>query len=173
MIDSQTHANILKRALAGDVQAFEKLVSHHYDMVYRCGYRLCGHREDGEDVAQEVFIKVADKLHLFNNKSSFSTWLYRIAVNTARDYLRKKSRAAEVPYENGVHGAQDITDNPGRYDALLKAVDKLSPKLRETVVLVYGEELGHKEAAEILGCAETTISWRIFKAKRKLRDLLS
>ena len=173
MNDPQSHANILKKALAGDGPAFEKLVSHHYDMVYRCAYSLCGHRQDGEDVAQEVFIKVAGKLHLFDNRSSFSTWLYRIAVNTARDYLRKRSRAAEVPYESGIHDSQAISDNPGCYDALIKAVAKLSPKLRETVVLVYGEELGHKEAAKILGCAETTISWRIFKAKRKLRDLLS
>lgn len=172
-MDPQTHAHILKKAVAGDVSAFETLVSHHYDMVYRCAHRLCGQREDGEDVAQDVFVKLAGKLHLFDNRSSFSTWLYRITVNTARDHLRKKARNGEVPYENGVHASGNPEDNPGRYDALLGAVDKLAPKLREAVVLVYAEELSHREAAKVAGCAETTISWRIFTAKRKLRNLLS
>jgi len=172
-MDPQTHAHILKKAMAGDVAAFEALVSYHYDMVYRCAHHLCGQREDAEDVAQDVFIKLAEKLNLFDNRSSFSTWLYRITVNTARDQLRKKARNAEVPYENEVHGSASAEDNPGRYEAMLGAMEKLAPKLREAVVLVYGEELSHREAAKVLGCAETTISWRIFTAKRKLRNLLS
>ena len=172
-MDMATETEILDRALAGDTEAFDALVRHHYDRVYRCAFRFCRCQADAEDVAQEVFCRVAAKLHLFDRRSAFATWLYRITVNVAKDLLRKKSRHVAVPYENGNHGTEPGEDNPGAGKAVLAAIARLPDKLRETMVLVYGEELSHREAAKVLGCAETTVSWRIFKAKQQLKKLLS
>ena len=118
-------------------------------------------------------MKVADKISTFNQRSSFSTWLYRITMNCAKDMQRKNSKAHTVPYENGVHRHNRQNDNPNHGSDLLKAIEKLPAGLKKTVVLVFGEGMSHKQAADILQCAETTISWRIFKAKKKLRVLLS
>lgn len=172
-MDPERESKILHRALAGDARAFEALVEAHYDRVYGCAYRFCGTKEDAEDVAQEVFLKLAGKLRLFDGRASFATWLYRITVNTAKDLLRKKARTASVPYENGVHSPDNPGPDKAKHEEILQAVDKLPPKFREAVLLVYGEDLNHKQAAEVLGCAETTVSWRIFRAKRTLRKLLS
>lgn len=167
---------LVQRAVSGDQGAFESLVNRHYTLVYRVAYKWRGKREDAEDIAQEVFVKLARAIYGFKGGASFTTWLYRITVNTARDFLKRESvkKAYEDAYavELGAERRGGRNDNPGRPEDVYRALDKLPVKLKEAVILVLAEGLSHKEAAVALGCAETTVSWRIFQARKKLEKLL-
>jgi RNA polymerase sigma-70 factor (ECF subfamily) len=177
-MENRTDTELIDKALNGDHIAFAALVDRHYLTVYRYAFKWCGTREDAEDITQEVFIKLADKIHLFDRRAKFTTWLYRITANCAMDLARKNRRRRE---ENaaGVPGFEVWpSSNPGPEGTviarnILAAVKRLPERLREAVLLVYGEGMSHHEAARAIGCAETTVSWRIFQAKRRLRKVLS
>lgn len=166
--------NTIEQAIAGSDAAFEELVRSHYDLVFRFACKYLGKKDEAEDVTQEVFIKVARKIHTFEMRSSFSSWLYRVTINTAKDYLRKKGTHKAEPYVNGVHvRVQHVSTNPGIEHDILQAVHNLPEKLRDAAMLVFAQQLSHAEAAKILGVAEGTVSWRIFQAKKKIRKALS
>ncbi len=175
-MDNHSDATLARMASDGDADAFEALVRRHYDAVYRLAFRWCGAREDAEDITQEVFVKLARSMKRFAGRSAFRTWLYRIVVNTAKDLHR--SNAARRRNEACLSGEQCL-ENPGPSgeEALwarnvLDAVDGLPDKQRAAVLLVMAEGFSHREAAEALGCSETTVSWRIFMARKKLRAQL-
>jgi RNA polymerase sigma-70 factor (ECF subfamily) len=177
-INGLSDNELVERAVGGESGTFECLVNRHYMLVYRVAYKWCGIRENAEDITQEVFVKLARAIHSFKGGSAFRTWLYRITVNTAKDYLRSSARkmANEGAYikEREVASQRAVTDdNPVSSEELYLALGSLSPKLKEAVILVLSEGLSHKEAAGVLGCAETTVSWRVFKAKRTLIKLLA
>ena len=174
-MESLNDIELVKTAAGGNSEAFTCLVDRHYTLVYRAAYRFCGVKEDAEDIAQEVFIKLARVIHGFKGESAFTTWLYRIAVNSSHDYLKKNSgkRNMEAKYvEEKAIAEKEENSNPISSEELYLALDKLPAKIKEAVVLVLAEGLSHKEAALALGCAETTVSWRIFQARRKLKTLL-
>ena len=167
---------LVRLSLGGDARAFEHLVKRHYMTVYKVSYKWSGVKEDAEDIAQEVFVKLARKLKTFRHKSSFKTWLYRITINTAKDFTRKvyNRRQQETAFS-----FSQTTENPAppsdeRLEAaqLYKEIGKLPEKQKMAVILVFGEGLNHKEAAQTLNCPEATISWRIFQARKKLRKAL-
>ena len=175
-METYSDIELVELSVAGDAKAFECLVKRHYLTVYKVSYKWCGVREDAEDIAQEVFLKLARKLKTFGRKSSFRTWLYRITVNTAKDFCRKAGNKRE--YE-AAFAAERSRDNPGshedeRLDAarLYKLLDKLPEKQKMAVLLVLSEGLSHKEAARVLRCPEATVSWRIFQAKKRLKKSL-
>lgn len=184
---STADIELVRRAADGDTEAFETLVNRHYTLVYRVAYKWCGLKENAEDITQEVFVKLGGKIKNFRGDSDFKTWLYRVTVNACKDFFKKTSRlsANEAAYlEDKKAGAggrglagggqsSNANDNPVSPQELYKALSKLPTKLKETVILVLGEGLSHKEAATVLGCAETTVSWRIFKARGKLTKILA
>jgi len=172
-MDTYNDIELVTLSVDGDTEAFAHLVKRHYMTVYKAAYKWCGIREDAEDIAQEVFIKLAQKLKTFRKKSSFKTWLYRITINTAKDFHRK--HAAKHTYET----AFALEQGPGNptplrdehLDAirLYKVLNKLPEKQKSAILLVFSEGLNHREAAQVLNCSETTISWRIFQARKKLK----
>src|SRR5690606_24279669 len=85
-------AGLVARAQRGDRAAFAMLLEAHYERIYRLAYRWCGHREDAEDVAQDVAIKLAGALKGFDGRSAFTSWLYRIVLNAVRDRQRQGQR---------------------------------------------------------------------------------
>jgi RNA polymerase sigma-70 factor (ECF subfamily) len=177
-MNSLTDIELVKLACGGDGAAFESLVNRHYTLVYRVAYKWCGIKENAEDITQEVFVKLAGKIKNFKGEADFKTWLYRVTVNTSKDLFKKNSRllANEAAYlqEKKVAGqSNNVNDNPVSPEELYSALSHLSTKLKETVILVLGEGLSHKEAAMVLGCAETTVSWRVFKARGKLTKILA
>jgi len=176
LMDKYNDIELVRLSVDGDAQAFEHLIKRHYMTVYKVSYKYCGVKEDAEDITQEVFVKLARKLKIFSQKSSFKTWLYRITINMAKDYSRKS--ATKRTYESAF-AFESGSNNPGPtgdeyLDAarLNKFIDKLSQKQRTTVLLVFGEELSHREAAQVLRCPEATVSWRIFQARKKLKKSL-
>jgi len=175
-MDQHTDIELVALSLDGNALAFEHLVKRHYETVFRISYKWCGLKEDAEDIAQEVFVKLAQKLQTFGSRSSFKTWLYRITVNTAKDFIRKcvTNRRYETAYTMG----QD-DGNPGpppgdhfKMKGLVKALGRLPAKQKAAVLLVLSEGLSHQEAARVLKCPERTVSWRIFQARKTLKKYL-
>lgn len=175
-MDHYTDIELVQLSLDGDGDAFEHLVKRHYETVFRVSYKWCGLKEDAEDIAQEVFVKLAQKLNTFGQKSSFKTWLYRIAVNTAKDFIRKC--VTKHGYETA-YAMEQGDANPGpppehhlEAKRLYNALGRLSEKQKAAVLLVLSEGLSHQEAARVLNCPEATVSWRIFQARKTLKKYL-
>lgn len=164
---------LAKLAANGDRSAFSQLVAQEYDFIFRVAFRWAGNQTDAEDVAQDVCVKLARILKSFEGRSKFRTWLYRVIVNAVRDRQRQTGRRSEVFDENlETHAASDATDANLERNEIWAAVRQLPPRQADAVLLVYAEEKNHAEAAQILGCKESTVSWHIHEAKKALKALL-
>ena len=166
--------DLARRAGAGERDAFQQLLERHYDLIYRLGYRFFGNAADAEDVAQELCLALAGKIGAFAGRSRFSTWLYRVAINACRDHARRQAniralQGASVAFAE--HQRADWADSEGKVRWLYEAIGTLDPALQETALLVLAEELSHREAGEVLGIAEATVSWRMHKVKERLKAL--
>lgn len=166
--------SLAKRAAAGDRAAFAALLERHYDRIFRLGARVLGDIDEAADLAQDVCVALPGKLASYRGESKFTTWLYRVALNAARDALRR--RATRQRGERG-YAELDALER-ARLAAracesswLRAALGCLSEELRTTVVLVIEEGLRHAEAGEVLGVSESTVSWRMHEVRRRLRAL--
>jgi RNA polymerase sigma-70 factor, ECF subfamily len=164
---------LVRLARAGDRSAFAALVERHYDFIYRVAWRWSASRPEAEDVAQEVCIRLAGAIGGFRGEGRFTTWLYALTLNAARDQQRKAGREARKAalYAVEPDSGSEAIEEEERAKALWAAVRRLPDKQREAVLLVYGEGLGHQAASEVMGCAEATVSWHIHEAKKRLRVL--
>lgn len=171
-----TDADLIGRARTGDGTAFGQLVERHYDFVYRVAYRWLGRKQDAEDAAQEVCIRLVKAIRDYNGGGAFTSWLYPMALNAARDIGRKRSRETVKTEAFGLHAVIESSgqadDGEERAAELWQAVRLLPDKQREAVLLVYGEGLSHAAAADAMGISETTVSWHIHEAKKRLRVLM-
>ncbi len=159
---------LIRLACDGDTDAFRALLDLHYRTIYKMAYHLCGHREDAEDITQNACIKVSQNILSYRGEARFTTWLYTIVLNTFRDWRDLKANAVQ---KVELHEKLPGNDNPERAAQIGQGLRKLSalpPEERETIVLVFAQGFSHKEAAEILGCAESTVSWRVHEARKKL-----
>jgi len=163
-------STLVESAADGDTGAFAELFNRYYTMIHAFAYRLTLSGADAEDIAQETFIKAARALATFRREASFKNWLYRIAVNATEDFRRQKAKRSRVAGELEA-ASREIERSPD-HARLTDALTALAEDLRQAIVLVYYEGMNHAEAARILGCAETTVSWRVFQAKRRLRKAL-
>jgi RNA polymerase sigma-70 factor (ECF subfamily) len=169
--DEPDDETLIASASHGDASAFVSLFDRYHEMIRAFAYRLCLVQSDAQDIAQETFIKAARSLASFRGGSSFRTWLYRIATNAGRDWLRGKMRAQRLDAALA-NETPDAAFAEG-HAAVAEALRALPENFREAIVLTFYEGMSHAEAARVLGCAETTVSWRVFRAKRKLKQLLS
>lgn len=177
---------IVERVIRGDVEAFGILVGRYQDRIYSAVRNYVSNPDDAVDIAQDAFVKAFTKLKSFDEGSGFYTWLYRIAVNTAIDYLRKrKSRPTdsledekftEIGFEPA---SKDVRTDPERVATaseqktiLRNAIDRLSYKLRAVLVLHDIEGLSQEEVAEILKIPVGTVKSRVSRARAELRSLL-
>jgi RNA polymerase sigma-70 factor (ECF subfamily) len=158
----------------GDAEAFEMLIRENQRMIHSLCYRMTGSMEDAEDLAQETFIQAHRHLAEFRGEARLSSWLYRIAMNQCLNWQKRRQRQERLHWEWSEH-KQDTA--AGQADRRAQAVEEalltLHPKQRAAIVLTVHEGLTHAEAARALGCSETTVSWRLFAARRKLKRLLS
>ena len=161
----------------GDPAAFEALIRNHQHMVHSLTYRMTGSLADAEDLAQETFIRAYGQIGAFRGASKFSTWLYRIAVNTCLNWRQSEARRFQLQAncaEEFAAWRADGENSPGdQENEIQAALLKLPAKQRAAIVLTIYDGLNHAEAARVLGCSETTVSWRVFAAKRKLKRLLT
>jgi RNA polymerase sigma-70 factor (ECF subfamily) len=175
-VKDQVDRELIEKAAGGCRAAFATLLEAHYVAIYRMAWRWLGTREEAEDVAQDVCVKLASAIGTFRGAAGFSTWLYRVTYSAATDHIRARERArrAESP-EVVMMLHEPIAPSPEA--AVLGAelwdeVRRLPAQQRDAVLLVYGEDLSHGEAAAIMGCTEKTVSWHLHEARKRLRALL-
>ncbi|MHA3914141.1 RNA polymerase sigma factor [Halovulum sp. GXIMD14793] len=164
--------NLVRAAQGGDAAAFAALITRHYDLVYRLGFRVLGNQAEAEDLAQDICAALPGKLDSFRAEAKFTTWLHRIVLNAARDLIRHRATRAKAADGWGdveLMRRAEATQTRAELDWLTEAMQGLSDDLRETVALVLGEEMTHAAAAESLGVSEGTISWRMSEVKKALR----
>jgi RNA polymerase sigma-70 factor (ECF subfamily) len=172
----QDDHSLVRSAQTGDRQAFAMLVERHYRLMFKIAWQWCGNREDAEDIAQDSAIKLAQNIRSFSFDAAFTTWLYRIVINAAKDFYKAKNRrgSREMPLFEDVEyvsSAPDPEQQLGNKD-VLRAIHALPETLRETVVLVCWQGMSHKEAGQVLDCPEGTISWRVSEARKKIAATL-
>ena len=167
---------LIERAQKGNSDSFRQLLEQHYTMIFRVAYRFTGRTQDAADIAQEVCMKLAVKIQGFNNESSFSTWLYRVVVNACRDMQKKQAsqRNTQNNYMEYEHNERaSSSDNNAKIAWLYRNIASLEQPLKETALLILTEELSHAEAGKILGCAESTISWRMHEVRKHLKIIIA
>lgn len=169
-------ADLLAQVVGGDRAAFDELMRRHEDRVFSVCLRVLRDRTAALDAVQDTFLTVFRKADQFRGESAFSTWVYRVAVNTCYDHIRRSRRRHAEPLPEGhdppdQSAAREIDSIEMRPD-LLAALAALSPEFRATVVLVDVEGLGVGEAAAILEVAEGTVKSRLHRARRQLARIL-
>lgn len=166
--------DLVRLARDGDRAAFRLLLERHYDLLFRVAYRLLGSRAEAEDAAQEMAMALARKIGSFGGRSRFSTWLYQLALNHCRDLIRRRKTAGRMEaafVEIDAQRSADWADSDRRLRWLYQAIDRLSPDLKETALLVLAEDMNHAEAGEVLGVKESTVSWRMHEIRKRLAVL--
>ncbi len=170
-IGSDTDSSLIAAATAGDREAFAALLERHYDRIHGLAWQLTGSRTDADDIAQDVCCTLVEKIGSYRGEAKFTTWLYGITFNACRD-LRRRRRSLWAFSERlaVLAGLAAGPDGRDLHDAiwLRHAIARLKPALRDTAVLVAGQQLTHAEAAEILGIAEATVAWRMHEVRRIL-----
>src|SRR5229473_6440821 len=186
-ISKNSDGAVIAAAKRGDTQAFEELVLRHKQRVLAVAQRITNNREDAEDVAQETFHKAFLHLDAFQEKSRFSTWLTRIAMNEAFMLLRRRRGIVEVSAGSADDSVQPLSialvdERPSpeescwrreRTKFLTEAINCLSPTIRTTILLRDIEEQSVKDTAQILGTSITAVKARVFQGRRKLRRTLN
>ncbi|ODT70709.1 MAG: RNA polymerase subunit sigma-70 [Pelagibacterium sp. SCN 63-23] len=170
-----TTETLIARVKAGDVRAFERLLSEHYRFIYKTAFRWLGHRSDAEDVTQSVCMRLGDAITGFDGRSKFTSWLYRITLNAVRDLQRSHKRQGKQVDAVALVSREDIApdqEDQLRVNDIWRIVRQLPEKQRDAVLLVFGEQLSQADAAAIMGCKEVTVSWHIHNARKSLKDLL-
>jgi len=162
---------MVRAAIAGDTAAFDQLVRHYQDHVRRFLAHFLGDATLAEDVAQDTFLRIYRGLPTFVFRSSFSTWVFQVARNTAIDSLRSRQRrdrivAAVTPSRPDEGASRSAT--PAGSAEMAAAVASLADKPREALLLVEVYGLTYREAAEVLATAEGTVKSRVFQARREL-----
>ncbi len=174
MNDEMTDEQLIREAAGGNAYAFSQLVERHYITIYKMAYKYVGVKSDAEDIAQDACIKLAGNIDSFRFDSAFTTWLYRLVINTAKDYLKKKNRQNSregLLFEDALMvAAPDNQEKQMQTRQALEVIDTLPEKLRDAVILVCWEGLTHKEAAEILGVSEATVSWRLHEVRKYFNE---
>ncbi|OFV47219.1 RNA polymerase sigma-H factor [Oligella urethralis] len=185
--ERELDAALVKRAQAGEKRAFELLVSKYQRRILRLLGRILYNQSDVEDVAQETFLKAYRALPKFRNESAFYTWLYRIAVNTARNHLSSKQNQLFVSdqlesqdgetfslLDNLTDGETPETHMHNReiLEALQAALDDLPEQLRQAIVLRELEGLSYEEIAGVMDCPVGTVRSRIFRAREAISERL-
>jgi len=179
---------LVRRVLAGEEDLYGVLVQRYQSRIVAHVSRMIGSREEGLDLAQEIFLKVFQALDRYNPDFKFSTWLFRIAGNAAIDYLRKK-RPKMVPLEvqapdgsDRVSSAEYKSSEPDPYArlrntergrAILEAIAELPPDFRELITMRHFSGLSYEEIAEIKEMPLGTVKNKLFRARAVLKDRLS
>ena len=172
MTTAAQDAELLARVLDGDHDAFNQIMRNHEDRVFSVCLRIFGEREQALDATQETFLTAFRKAEQFQGNSALGTWIYRIAVNTCYDQLRKQKRRRTDPMPEHVdpadHSAEDAVDSAGLRPGIERALAALPDDFRSAVILSDIEGMGLPDVAAVLGIPVGTVKSRVFRARRLL-----
>ncbi len=182
---------LVRRIQAGDVTAFDALFQQHCGKVFHQATRLVGNTAEAEEVVQEVFLTVYEKIHTFRGEAAFTTWLFRLTANAALSRLRRRKRNKEVAMEeylpqfrpDGHHLIRPVVDWSANLEARLadaqlqqllrQAIELLQPLDKAVLVLSDFEDLSNKEIGEALGLTVLAVKARLHRARLFLRSQLA
>jgi RNA polymerase sigma-70 factor (ECF subfamily) len=169
-----------------DVQAFNEIVLRYKDKLVNCLFRYTGSRDESEDLAQDTFLKLYRSKHLYREIAKFSTWFYTIAINIAKTNLRKKSRYNSISISDfdpendkdfdltaDVQLPDDAANAVTENEFIQKAINQLSDKFKEVIIMRDVEDLEYEEIAKITGLPLGTVKSRINRGREKLKEMLS
>jgi RNA polymerase sigma-70 factor, ECF subfamily len=167
-------------AASGDEPAFVALIERHYDRFHRLAWRWCGNSNDAEDVAQDVCVKIAHAIRGWRGEAAFTKWATRIVYTTSMDRLRSRQRLRIVEPSIMAALVETSGDAPREMEAEQRLLDgelwdevrRLPAQQRDAVLLVYGEDMNHGDAAAVMGCTEKTVSWHLHEARKRLKARL-
>jgi RNA polymerase sigma-70 factor (ECF subfamily) len=176
--------DLITRALGGEGICFDELVKRYHRPIASFVFRMIGNRETALDLTQDVFIKVYGSLERYRPEYKFSTWIYKIASNTAIDHLRKASlttsplyfvsddEEVELPIAAKGLSPERALERSERREQIEEVIAQLPPRYRELIVLRHVSELGYDEIAEVTGLPLGTVKNRIFRAREAMRKHL-
>ncbi|WP_276662125.1 RNA polymerase sigma factor [Syntrophomonas wolfei] len=173
---------LAEQALLGNTAAFEELVNRYKKSVFAIVYRICGQYQDAEDISQEVFLTLFEKLYQFDREKKFSPWLHRIAVNTSISALRKKKNIISLNFDESFISI--AFNNRSHFDAgdphlmlereelrkeIGSAIMQLPESYRTVIALRYQMEFSNQEIADILGVSKDNVEVKVHRARMALR----
>jgi RNA polymerase sigma-70 factor (ECF subfamily) len=172
---AQPDKETLKKLKNGGLKAFEVIFSFYEKSIYGYIYSMVGHRENAEDLTQEVFLKLYKNAGAIDAENNFKNWLYKIATNTVYDWLRKKRKGAEMFIIDDEENSFETIDDNSTYlhieDAkdLESAINDIKPNYRRVLLLFYYEGMSYEEIADILEVPLNTAKTHIRRAKEALK----
>jgi len=167
---------LVNKAKAGEKKAFSELIKRYYEMVYAVSFGVINNREEAQDITQEIFIKLPDRLQRFEGRSKFKTWLYRVTVNSTIDFVRKRKPTVPLDhaqnFEHPGKGPVEAASQNERKKIVKEAMSALSAEHRAILVLREWHEMSYDEIAEILDLERGTVMSRLHYARKALADVL-
>lgn len=179
-----TDGELIRRCREKDLSALGELFHRYQEKIYNLAYRMMGSREEAEDLVQDVFVKVYESADQYQEKASFFTWLYRLAVNLSIDRLRKRKREGLEPLENP-DSEEDISlidrlpaEDPSpeelaiareQKERIQRVLEEVDSRYRTIIILRDLEALSYSEIATILGCSIGTVRSRLHRGRRLLK----
>ncbi|MBK9390591.1 MAG: RNA polymerase sigma factor [Bacteroidetes bacterium] len=170
----------IDQVIAGKAIAYSYIIDRHKDKAFNLAFRICGNREDAEEVAQDSFLKAYRSIREFRMKSSFSTWLFRIVYNTAVSQIRtRKDRTnslSDYPSESfefsGINEFDEDADREHKKYIVNQALIKLTSEERAIISLYYYDDMSIDEIAEVTGSGKSNIKVRLFRARQKMLEII-
>jgi len=168
----------IERVQAGEIKAFEFLVSKYQKKIYFLALRMTKNHDMADELAQESFVKAFVSLASFQKGRSFYTWLYRIAINVVLNYLKHKSFTVSLDTPSGRAFLENVPESPEQLTRLIdreqmevfqKALDRLPAAQRAIFILKTHDHLSYEKIAEIMDCSVGTVMSRLFRARAKIR----
>ncbi len=172
-------AEIVRRVLAGDVEAFALLVDRYHGRALRLATGLIGDGDDAEDAVQEAFVRAYRGLGSYRERDRFGPWLLHIVVNQCRTHRTRNHRYASGQPDGVLDsllaeaGTQQLAEAAAEREELAHALAKLAPDQREAVLLRFAGELSYDEMARVTGVGVSALKMRVQRACARLRDLLT
>mgnify|MGYP002622704077 CR=1 FL=1 len=173
-----TDRDLVRRMRDGDAAARRVVVERYQERLFALIYGIVRDRHEVEDVAQEVFLKVYQRITAFDERSKFYTWLYRVAVNAAKDHVKKRSRRPSVALDedagipDGTPGPLDGAGSEETRARVREAIAALPVRYREVLALRELEGLAYNEIAEVLKLSVGTVESRLHRARQRLKRSL-
>ena len=181
---TRTDEELVARSKTGDTESFNQLVRRWERPIYALAYRTLGREEDARDVTQETFLRAFRALSGFKGDAKFSSWLYRIALNLCRDWMRKERRAPLVSVPEGVDiedmaaergPSESVEDLAARAEIgreVSRAMAYLPPEQRQAIILKEYHGLTFQEIADLMRCPLSTVKTRVYQGLSTLRKQL-
>jgi RNA polymerase sigma factor (sigma-70 family) len=179
-MDPKSDIYFIEQVLEGKVNAFTYLVDRHKDKTFNLAFRICGNREEAEEIAQDAFLKAFRSLKEFKMKSSFATWLYRIVYNTAISLVRSRRKGVLALEEFPADAVDFLSFNKNEDEAaddyrnslVNFALQKVTEEERGLITLYYYNELDTEEISKITGINKSNIKVKLFRARQKMSEII-